>query len=90
MPKKGKKGKKEDPEVVAARLAQEAAEAEERRRHEQEVADKAATALRAVPGAFLRRQDASRGLVSAATSNGNSACPCRESRGSAREAQAHF
>ena len=42
MPKKGKKGKKEDPEVVAARLAQEQAEAEARRRHDQEVADKAA------------------------------------------------
>ena len=42
MPKKGKKGKKEDPEVVAARLAQEQAEAEAQRRHEQEVADKAA------------------------------------------------
>ena len=42
MPKKGKKGKKEDPEVVAARLAQEQAEAEARRQHEQEVADKAA------------------------------------------------
>ena len=42
MPKKGKKGKKEDPEDVAARLAQEQAEAEAQRRHEQEVADKAA------------------------------------------------
>ena len=42
MPKKGKKGKKEDPEVVAARLAQEQAEAEAKRQHEQEVADKAA------------------------------------------------
>ena len=42
MPKKGKKGKKEDPEVVAARLAQEQPEAEAQRRHEQEVADKAA------------------------------------------------
>jgi len=43
MPKKkGKKGKAEDPEVVALRLAQEAAAAAEVQRHEDELRDKEA------------------------------------------------
>ena len=43
MPKKkGKKGKAEDPEVVALRLAQEAAAAAEVQRHEEELRDKEA------------------------------------------------
>ena len=65
MPKKGKKGKKEDPEVVAARLAQEQAEAEAQRRHDQEVADKAAW-VQEQEDDFARREaeleNANRGL----------------------------